>query len=116
MAKNTIIAGDYKGNVCISLSNGKIGMATGLFKSMEFNKETVKSYEVVTEETAKSVSSGIARGIVGGILLGPAGMIGGALLAKNKGMHQVAIEFSDGKKSLVELDDKLFKIFTTSMF
>jgi uncharacterized YccA/Bax inhibitor family protein len=36
-------------------------------------------------------------GAVGGALLGPMGMLGGALLAKNKGAYQIALQFKDGK-------------------
>ncbi len=42
-------------------------------------------------------------------MLGPVGMLGGALSAKNKGIYQVAIQFVDGKRSLLELDDKTYK-------
>jgi hypothetical protein len=44
----------------------------------------VKSYELITDEHRKSAASGVARGIVGGALLGPVGMLAGGYLLKAK--------------------------------
>lgn len=43
-------------------------------------------------------------------------MIGGAISAKNKGIYQIAIQFKDGKKSLIEVDDKIYKTLIKSCF
>ena len=85
-------------------------------KEYFLDKETVEAYELITDDHRKSASSGIVRGIVGGALLGPVGLIGGALSAKNKGIYQVAIQFKDGKRSLIEIDDKLYKLLIQTMF
>jgi len=37
-------------------------------------------------------------------------------LAKNKGIHVIAIEFTDGKKSLVEINEKFYKTLIQTMF
>ena len=36
--------------------------------------------------------------------------------SETSGKHTVSITFSDGKKSLVEMDDKIFKVFLTQLF
>lgn len=50
-----------------------------------------------------------SRGLVGGALLGPIGLLAGGMSAKSKGVYQVAVVFKDGKRSLLELDDKRYK-------
>lgn len=114
-AKNAVIAGDYSGKKL----NGSFGIVTIMLSfstSITLNKVTVESYELITDEHRKSAASGAARGIVGGALLGPVGMLAGGLSAKNKGIYQVAIQFKDGKKSLVEVDDKIYKAIVKNCF
>lgn len=114
-AKNRVIAGDYLGNV-VSVTLGSPFLQTGLFKSLLLDKSTVENYELITDEHRKSAKSGIARGLVGGALLGPVGMLAGGLSAKSKGIYQIAIEFKDGKRSLVEADDKFYKALVRTCF
>jgi hypothetical protein len=114
-AKNMVIAGDH-------LNKGvmKFGVTAqiniGLKESLVLNKTTIDSYEVVTEEHSKSAASGVTRGLVGGVLLGPVGMLAGGISAKNKGIYTVALAFKDGKRSLVEVDEKVYKALVASMF
>lgn len=116
-AKNKVIAGDNKGK-SIQMTFGQIAIAGGisLLKPLFINSETVEAYELVTDEHKKSAASGIARGLVGGALLGGVGMIVGANSAKEKGIYQVAIQFKDGKKSLIEIDDNIYKQLIKSCF
>lgn len=115
MAKNKVIAGDYKGGQ-VSKSLGTIYIARGLFgDNIYLNKINVESYEVVTDEHRKSAASGVSRGLIGGVLLGPVGLLAG-MSAKSKGTYQVAIQFKDGKKSLIEINDKLYKELVKKLF
>ena len=114
-AKNAVIAGDYQGKkVDCSVANAYIML--GVFKALDLNKTTVESVELITDEHRKSAASGVARGLVGGALLGPVGMLAGGLSAKNKGIYQVAIQFKDGKRSLLEVNDKIYKALIKSTF
>lgn len=114
MGKNKVIAGDYMGKD-ISVTFGIITIITGFMKTIEINKETVEDYEVMDESHRKSATSAVGRGLVGGFLLGPVGMLAG-LSAKSKGTHVVALQFKDGKKSLIEMDDKMYKALVQKMF
>ncbi len=114
-AKNRVIAGDYKGKVVDSAA-GHPYIITGFLKNIQLTNENVENYELITDEHRKSAASGIARGLVGGALLGPVGMLAGGLSAKNKGIYQVAIQFKDGKKSLIEINDKIYKDIIKSCF
>lgn len=115
-AKNKVIAGDYEGKP-VTGSGGAVSIAMGLLKKdLCLNKETVEAYELITDEHRKSAKSGVARGIVGGALLGGVGMLAGGLSAKSKGIYQVAVQFKDGKRSLLEVDDKLYKLIVKKCF
>lgn len=114
MAKNKVIAGDYINFSILKLSNA-ISLVSGFKTILNLDKSTVESYELITEEHRKSAVSGVSRGLVGGVLLGPVGMLAG-LSAKNKGTHTLAIEFRDGKRSLIEIDDKIYKLLMQKLF
>lgn len=114
-AKNKVIAGDYEGRMVVG-SVGVAAISTGFLKSLALDKTTVESYELITDEHRKSASSGVVRGLVGGALLGPVGLLAGGLSAKNKGISTVAVQFKDGKKSLLEIDEKIYKNIIKNCF
>jgi hypothetical protein len=112
-AKNKVIAGDYEGqNVSLVLGNLSIGERDFI----PVNRDTVEAYELLGDEKRKSAASGVARGLVGGALLGPIGLLAGGMSAKSKGVYQVAVVFKDGKRSLLELDDKRYKALMKACF
>lgn len=114
-AKNKVIAGDYEGKKIMS-TFGIVQIPGGFTsKGIEINKDTVEEYEVITEESRKSATSAVGRAFVGGFVLGPVGWLAG-LSAKSKGTHTVAIQFKDGKKSLIEIDDKIYKALMKKLF
>ena len=115
-AKNKVIAGDYTGK---QVGGGGLSPAfimVGVFKSMNLDNKTVESYELITDEHRKSAKSGVARGLVGEALLGSVGMLAGGISAKTKGIYQIAIQFRDGKRSLLEVDDKIYKAIIKGCF
>ncbi len=114
-AKNKVIAGDYEGKL-VGKSGRVAFISIGLIKSINLDKKSVKSYELITDEHRKSAASGVARGIVGGALLGPVGMLAGGISAKSKGIFQIAVEFNDGKRSLLEVDDKIYNTIVKGCF
>lgn len=111
MGKGAVLEGKLKGKRIVS-GLGFVVIATGFISSVKLTNENIKNYELITDEHRKSAASGIARGLVGGALLGPVGMIGGALSGKNKDTYMVALEWADGEKSLVELDGIGYKELT----
>ena len=56
------------------------------------------------EECVKSAASAVGRAAVGTILLGPIGLLAG-VTAKRKGVYTIALEFHNGGKSLIEIDE-----------
>ena len=114
-AKNAVIAGDYEGKL-LSCTSGRVFISLGFLKNLELDKKTVAAMELITDEHRKSAVSGVARGLVGGALLGPVGMLAGGISAKNKGIYQIAVDFTDGKRSLLEVDDKIYKALIAKTF
>jgi len=114
-AKNRVLAGNYVGKM-VGQTFGQPYISIGFTKSVYINNTTIESYELITDEHRKSAKSGIARGLVGGALLGPVGMLAGGISAKSKGIYQIALQFKDGKRSLIEVDDKLYKTIIKSCF
>lgn len=112
-AKNKVIAGDYEGKK-VTQTFGMVSLSnfTG---SIELSKYTVESYEIVDESHRKSAVSAIGRGLAGSLLLGPVGLLAG-LSAKSKGTHVMAIQFKDGNKSLLEIDDKIYSTLLKRLF
>lgn len=114
-AKNEVVSGDYKGKGVLCV-NDEVYISLGLFKkSVDITKDTVEHYEVLDEQTSKSGASAIGRAAVGSLLLGPVGLLAG-VTAKTKGAYYIAIQFKDGKKSLIEVNDKIYKIIMTTLF
>lgn len=113
-AKNKVIAGDYLG-AKVNCVLGQISFLVSFTKTVDIKKSVVESYDLITDEHRKSAASGVARGAVGAALLGPIGLLAG-LSAKNKGVYTVAIKFKDGKNSLIEVDDKIYKTLIKILF
>lgn len=110
-----MLAGDYAGKQVLGGGVSQASISLGFLKQIYLNKTTIQEYEVLTDEHQKSAASGIARGAVGALLLGPVGLLAG-MSAKDKGIYTIAIKFKDGKNSLIEVDDKIYKSIVQSCF
>ena len=106
-AKNQVIEGKFKGQYLIKDVNNIVSISYGFFKSYQITKENVEKIELLTAEKSKDIGSSVARGLVGGILLGPVGLVAGALVGKDSNINRFEITYKDGEKSLVEVDKKL---------
>ena len=73
-AKNAVIAGDYVGKK-VNLSFGRVQLDMGLMPAITLDRSTVAEYSILDESQKKSMSSGVMRGLVGGAILGPAGLV-----------------------------------------
>ncbi|MGE8080527.1 hypothetical protein [Peribacillus loiseleuriae] len=113
-AKNKVIAGDYDGKL-ITQAFGIVTLSIGITKGILLDKTTVEEYEIIDEKSRKSATSAVGRAFVGGVILGPVGWLAG-LSAKSKGTHTVAIQFKDGKKSLIEVNDKIYSALVKKLF
>lgn len=97
-AKNQVISGDYKGkSVKVSFGNVKI---SGLFTDVKLDHETVEEWQVLDEKHKRELGQMIMLG----------------LLAKKKGVYHMSIQFKDGKRSLLEIDDKIYNALMKKIF
>ena len=112
-----VIAGDYKGN-SILVEPGTVYLAIlhGWNKSLLLSKDNIKEYEIMDEKTRKSASSAVGRAFVGSVVLGPLGLVAGLSAKSKTRCVQIAIEFKDGCRSLIELNGKHYKRFLKTMF
>ena len=116
-AKNSVIVGDYKG-WSVKTKSGVVTISKPkLLKGgkIEVSLDTVDSYDLIDEESNVSAVSAVGRGVIGAKLLGPAG-ISAALSAKKEGIHTVGIKFRDGKQSIVEIDNAIYKALKIKLF
>lgn len=102
MMKGEVIAGDFQG--CLIASGNNYLYIQG-HSEYTLTKNNISHYEIVSQDTSKSASSAVARGAIGGLLLGPVGLLAGAS-AKNKASVRIAIQWINGKRSLIELTSK----------
>ena len=109
-AQNKVLKGKFVGKTVYS--NGECLVCSG---GDPIKKFFTSDYEVITEEKMKSGTSAILRGAAGMALLGGVGILAG-LTAKTKGIYTIAILWKDGERSLIEIDEKLYKVLVKSMF
>ena len=114
MARDAVIAGDYKGKGISRVGGPHI--AISFKEEVYITKDTVESYQVMNQNVSTSASSGIARSIIGGALFGNAGALGGAASAKVNISYTIAINFKDGKRSLIEVNEKIYKDIVEACF
>ena len=108
---NRVIGGDYEGLKLKKLGN--LLYISSAFKSILIDKNHVERYEMADKDTASQFSYG--KAVVGNIVFGIIGTVAG-IGGKNKKTYQVVICFRDGKKSLIEVNEKYYKIITRELF
>ena len=112
---NIILEGMYKDkNICIS-SNKKNLDTSGM--GWNFTKNNIISYQVLDENSKDSSEYSFWKGTLGVALFGGVGAVAG-IGGKNKSYKEylISIEWKNGEKSLILLDDEYYKVFVSSMF
>lgn len=102
---NTVLEGKNKGT--------KINGGSMLYANGWFSKNTISSYTII-DETNKDQYS-FWKGALGVAFFGGFGAVAG-IGGKNKKEYLIAIEWKDGEKSLILINDEYYKVFVKSMF
>lgn len=103
---NYVIEGKYKDN---KITGGN----TLWIKDTPICTRYISSYTVI-DETNKDQYS-FWKGALGVALFGGLGAVAG-IGGKNKKEYLIAIEWKDGGKSLISINDEYYKVFVKSMF
>ena len=107
---NVVLEGYGKGE---TLSHYPSKNMIRLIGKGQLSPSNVASYTVI-DETNKDQYS-FWKGALGVALLGGVGAIAG-VRGKKKKEYLIAINWKDGKKSLICIDDEYYKTFVRSMF
>ncbi len=116
MAKIKIHAGDWgKGSGAFSF--GSFSLPKGGWGGFEgIHKSRLATIELASEESVKRVGGTLGWGVVGGVLLGPVGLLAG-LLAGGRGKDVTFIAtFKDGRKLLGTTDNKSYISMSAALF
>ena len=115
-AKNMVIAGDYTGLRVFRMS-ASLAYISGTMQKVEdiyLTPEQVARYEVMTEEILRSGNSLLLTGS-----LDPGNLLKLRLRAtpamQEKGIYTVAVKFQNSKRSLLEIDGKIYAAFVRRM-
>jgi hypothetical protein len=106
------IAGDFAGRVDIKTTKLFFSSpAADIFKGIHFpdagssakyTPEQIKKVIQLSSESSKSFSGSALTGIAGGLLLGGAGLVAGALAGGRNTISRIGVEFDDGSKVVLE--------------
>lgn len=107
---NYIVGGKY--------INEPITCAAMLYtnSSPYFNKYSISSYTVLDASNKDSYEFSFWKGALGVVLFGDIGVIAGIGGQKSDEQYLIAIEWKDGEKSLILINDEYYKVFVKSMF
>lgn len=114
MAKGKVIAGDYNGYDVIAYDNKCYFMLR--LKRISVDKSVVAKYEVVNDVQNHSYWKTFAKGAVGGMFLGPVGMLAAVASNSTNKSYLLSIEFNDGKKSLIEVGTDEYKSILCALY
>lgn len=105
---NYVMEGKYKNRKILGGSSLRIDV-----ELCPLNKRYISSYTVI-DETNKDQYS-FWKGALGVALLGGVGAVAG-IGGKKKKEYLIAIEWIEGEKSLICIDEEYYKVFVRSMF
>ena len=70
-----------------------------------YDDKTIDYTIIVSQDSKKSLGSAVVRGTAGGALLGPAGLVGGALSGKNQTKTTFTVVYKSGRKDVITVDN-----------
>lgn len=108
MNKNYVVEGKYKNRKILGGSSLDIDV-----ELQPLNKRYISSYTVIDEANKEQYS--FWKGALGVALFGGLGAIAG-VNGKKKKEYLIAVEWKDGEKSLISLDEEYYKVFVKSNF
>ncbi|MCC3863185.1 hypothetical protein K0040_02515 [Terrisporobacter petrolearius] len=107
--KNTVIDGDYK-NCLIKYDKGKLTLEKENL-NLDISNDIIEEYKLIHTIHKRNILDIIARLVIAICLAGPVGIL--AIFTSNMyiSYHIVSLEFKDGKKSLLKINNRLYEKF-----
>ena len=117
MASIKVLAGDFsKGPASYILGNLSLRTEKHKFVGENIPAKEIESIEIATEESVKKLGGAAAWGAVGGLALGPLGLLAGLILGGNKKEVRFVARFKDGRKLLAATDPKTYSAIQAAAF
>lgn len=117
MAKLTIHAGDFMKGSQHSVTFGQFCIyEPGKFMPISIAATDLEEIAPASEENVKKVGGTLGWGAVGGLALGPVGLLAGLLLGGNKKEVTFIAKFKDGRKMLATTDSKSYTKLAAAIF
>ena len=121
-----ILAGDFKNS---SENGARASFTLGQFmlpdpdagfawlpKYVNYDMSRIRQLDELSEDNKVSVLGAAGWGTIGALALGPVGLLGGLVLAGRGKAVVFAVTFDDGKRALIEADQRTWKKILTSRF
>ena len=103
---NYVLEGKYKNKKIVN--GGDMLLLDG-----GLTKRYISSYTLIDESNKEEYS--FLKGALGAAFFGGLGAVAG-IGGKSRKEYLIAVEWKDGEKSLILIDDKNYKVFVQSMF
>ena len=103
-----VLGGDWKESSPVAIRRSLTGkfdaliITKGLFQTDKVKRDDLLSADIVTAENQTSIAGKLGWGAVGGVALGPLGLLAGVLGGGNKQTMVVAVALKDGRKVLLQ--------------
>ena len=108
---NYVLEGKYKNTKLYHPQNTNYLSPIGI--GWNFTKKNISSYTLIDENNKEEYS--FLKGALGAAFFGGLGVVAG-IGGKSRKEYLIAVEWKDGEKSLILIDDKNYKVFVQSMF
>ena len=113
-----LLAGDWGkgGNAQFTSNVFILPVPNSWGKRENINVAQVLELSVATEENLKKMAGSVGWGLVGGLALGPIGLVAGLLAGGRKKEVTFICKFKDGRKILAKADNKVFEKIQAGCF
>lgn len=118
MGKITVHAGDFEKNGNNSFGFGIFTLFTKEhpFMGENISASQLEAIDIASEENVKKIGGTAGWGLVGGVLLGPVGLLAGLLAGGRKKDVTFIAKFKDGRKLLATTNQKTYTKIQAAVF
>lgn len=102
---NKVLAGSFKDYSVVMDGNNNLYLKK-MFDKIPLNAEHVRTVQIIDKSNAKDLQDTLIGGLIGGLIFGPLGMLGGALLSGSSKTYYLELTFVEGGAALLEVEKK----------